>query len=118
MKLKLELLNPFWWLWTITLVFIVSALAGWSLGYTIVITISAVQVVLFLAREKQIMAFPVQIRVVYFIWALTGLWVAGRFIFYVLLLLGTIMVVFFGRCSITLMLKRMPWNRARVARLV
>jgi prepilin signal peptidase PulO-like enzyme (type II secretory pathway) len=55
---------------------------------------------------------------VYCIWTLTGLWAAVRLPFYVLLFLGTFMVVFFGRCSITLVLKQMPWNRDRAPRLV
>jgi len=117
MKLKIELANIFWWFWASTMVFIVSALAGWVPGYYVVIAISAIQVVLFLDREKDLLAFPVQIRIVYLIWTLTGLWSAIRFHLYILLLLGTIMVVFFDRCSITMLLKNMPWNRNRVPRI-
>lgn len=118
MKLKLGLSDPFWWFWTITLGFIVAAIAGWVPGYYAVITISAVQVVVFLIRERSVMAFPTQVRIVYFAWTLTGLWETGRLPFYVLLLLGTVMVVFFGRCSISMLLKKMPWNHNRIARLV
>ena len=118
MKLKLDLADPFWWFWTITLAFIVAAVAGWKPGYFVVMTISAVQVIVFLVRERSLMAFPVQIRIVYFAWTLTGLWVAGRLFLYALLLLGTIMVVFFGRCSIAMLLRPMPWNRNRTPRLV
>ncbi|MCL4560793.1 MAG: hypothetical protein M1281_09290 [Chloroflexi bacterium] len=118
MKLKLDLANPFWWLWASTLAFIVAAVLGWTPGYYLVILISALQVILFLMRERSVIAFPTQIRIVYFTWTLTGLWVAVRLPFYLLLLLGTLMVVFFGRCSISLLLKVMPWNRGRVARLV
>jgi hypothetical protein len=83
-----------------------------------VMAVSALQVALFLMRERKLLAYPVQVRLVYFAWTLSGLWPAGRIPFYVLLLLGTIMVVFFGRCSISLMLKHMPWNRNQVPRLV
>jgi hypothetical protein len=117
MKLKLELADPFWWFWAITLAFIVAAVAGWTPGYYIVVAVSAIQVVVFLVRERSVLAFPTQIRIVYFALTLTGLWAALRLPFYVLLLLGTIMVVFFGRCSIALVLKYMPWNRDRAARL-
>jgi hypothetical protein len=118
MKMKLGFTDIFWWFWAVTLVFVVTALAGWVPGYYLVIGISAVQLVVFLIREHKILAFPVQIRIVYFIWTLTGLWEAGRLPFYVLLLLGTIMVVLFGRCSISMLLKYMPWNRDRIPRLV
>lgn len=117
MKLKLDISNPFWWLWTITLAFILAAIAGWMPGYYIVIAISALQVVIFLVRERSLTAFPTQIRIVYFLFTLTGFWVAGRFPFYLLLLLGTIMVVFFGRCSISLLLSKMPWNHNLQPRL-
>jgi hypothetical protein len=118
MKLKLAIRDIFWWFWAISLVFIAIALVGWVPGYYIVITISAVQLALFIFRERNLLAYPVQIRLVYFAWALTGLWVAGRLPIYILLFLGTFMVVFFGRCSISLLLKYLPWNRSRVPRLV
>jgi len=117
MKLKIEPTDPFWWFWAITLVFIIAAISGWTPGYTAVMGISAVQVLVFIMRERSVMAFPTQIRIVYFTWALTGLWAAGRLPFYVLLLLGTIMVVFFDRCSIAMVLRQMPWNHDRDVRL-
>ena len=61
--------------------------------------------------------FPVQIRIVYFAFTLLGLLPEVRTVIYVILLLGTIMVTFFGRCSIALVLKHMPWNRGREVRL-
>jgi hypothetical protein len=118
MKLKLDLSNLFWWLWAITLAFIIAAIAGWTPGYYLVMAVSTLQVIIFLIRERSLIAFPTQIRIVYFAWTLTGLWVAGRLPFYLLLLLGTIMVVFFGRCSISLLLRQMPWNHDRTPRLV
>jgi hypothetical protein len=118
MKLKIELTNPFWWFWAVTLVFITAALSGWTAGYYIVMLISAIQVGVFIIRERSLLAFPTQIRIVYFVWTAIGFWIAGRFPFYVLLLIGTIMVVFFNRCSISLLLKHMPWNHNKVPRLV
>ncbi len=118
MKLKLDLANPFWWFWAVSLAFIIPAVGGWIPGYFVVIGLSAVQVIVFLIREKSLGAFPTQIRLVYFAWTLTGLWETGRLPFYILLFLGTAMVVLFGRCSIAMMLKVMPWNRGRAVRLV
>ena len=117
MRLKLDLADHFWWFWAVTLVFIVAAIAGWAPGYYVVIALSAIQVVVFLVRERSLMAYPTQIRIVYFALSLTGLWITVRLPLYILLLLGTIMVVFFGRCSIVLLLKHMPWNRDRSPRL-
>ncbi len=102
-----------WWLWFVTLIFIISALGGWVTGYYIVIGLSALQVLYFFLQEKSLTTFPSQIRIVYFLYSLFGLWNEMRFILYIVLLVGTFMVVFFGRCSIALMLKYMPWNKER-----
>ena len=96
MNIKTNPADLRWWFWTVTLLFIVAAVAGWTPGYGIVIAISAAQVVYFLAQERSVSAFPTQIRIV---------------------LIGTIMVTFFGRCAIALVLKRVPWNRGREVRL-
>ncbi|HQN43799.1 MAG TPA: hypothetical protein PLA25_06670 [Anaerolineaceae bacterium] len=59
-----------------------------------------------------------QIRIVYFLFSLFGL-ASGllRTIMFIVLLLGTIMVTFFGRCMIAQLLKLMPWNKNRAVRL-
>lgn len=117
MKFKINAADIRWWFWLITLVFIVAALAGWTPGYHVVIGLSAIQVLFFVVQEKSLIAFPSQIRIVYFGLALFGLWPEVRFIIYALLLLGTIMVTFFERCSIALVLRQMPWNKEREVRL-
>ena len=117
MQLKINATDIRWWFWAITLVFIIAALAGWTLGYYVVMGISAMQVIFFLIQENSLVAFPSQIRLVYFAFTLFGLWPKVRLYIYIILLLGTIMVTFFGRCSIALVLKHMPWNRGREVRL-
>jgi hypothetical protein len=117
MELKIDTTDIHWWFWTTTLAFIVAALAGWTPGYYVVMGISAVQVLFYLVQGVSLAAFPAQIRVVYFAFTLFGLWPEVRLFIYIILLLGTVMVVFFGRCSIALVLKHMPWNRGREVRL-
>ncbi len=117
MKLAIEPREVTWWFWAVTLLFIIAAVLGWTPGYAAVIVLSAAQVVFFLAKEGSLSAFPTQIRVVYFLFTLTGLWPGGRLYVYLLLLLGTLMVVLFARCSIALVLQRMPWNSGREVRL-
>ena len=117
MELKINATDIRWWFWATTLAFIVAAVAGWTPGYYVVMGISAVQVLFFLAQEKGLSSFPVQIRVVYFALTLFALWSEVRLPIYIILLLGTIMVTFFGRCLIALGLKQMPWNVGREIRL-
>ncbi|MCW9058479.1 MAG: hypothetical protein OQL11_06385 [Gammaproteobacteria bacterium] len=100
MELKINATDIRWWFWAVTLAFIVAAISGWIPGYYVVMAISAVQVIFFLVQEKSLTSFPTQIRVVYFAFTLFGLWLEVRLFIYIILLLGTIMVTFFGRCSI------------------
>jgi hypothetical protein len=117
MELKIVADDIRWWFWAVTLGFIIAAVTGWTPGYYVVIGISAVQILFFVVQEKSLVSFPVQIRIVYWAFTLFGLWPEARLIIYLLLLLGTAMVVLFGRCTISLVLVHMPWNRGREARL-
>jgi hypothetical protein len=111
MKLKIDSSSLEWWFWTITLVFIIAALSGWTPGFTAVIVISLVQTIFIGVRTRSATSFPSQVRIVYFAFTLLGLWQAGRFYFYTFLAVGTVMVVLFDRCGIALVLKLMPWNK-------
>ena len=111
MKLKMDMTSIEWWFWTITLVLIVAAVAGWTPGYAGVMIVSAVQVFYFAVRTGSPVSFPSQVRIAYFANTLLGLWKAGRVWCYAFLIVGTAMVVFFDRCGIALVLKLMPWNK-------
>ena len=111
MELAIKTREVEWWFWAVTLAFIIFALIGWIPGYYIVMAISCIQVMYFAQKEGGLMAFPTQVRIVYFVFTLLGLWAAVRFPFYIVLLIGTAMVTFTGRCFIALVLKAMPWNK-------
>ena len=111
MELTINVKDVEWWFWAITLAFIILALINWIPGYYIVMALSGIQILYFTKKEGSLKAFPTQVRIAYFAITLFGLWVAIRFPLYVLILIGTIMVTFTGRCAIALALKMMPWNR-------
>ena len=111
MELTINVKDVEWWFWAITLAFIILALISWVPGYYIVMALSGIQILYFTKKEGSLNAFPTQVRIAYFAITLFGLWVAIRFPLYVLILIGTIMVTFTGRCAIALALKVMPWNR-------
>lgn len=100
-----------WWFWAVTVAFIMVALTGWIPGYYLVMAISFIQIICFAQKEGDWLAFPTQVRIVYFVFTLPGIWAAIRFPFYVLLLIGTLMVTFTGRCFTALVLKVLPWNK-------
>jgi hypothetical protein len=110
MKLSIDLKSTEWWIWTITLVFLIAAVAGWTPGYFAVIMVSFLQIPYIALRSKSIISFASQVRIVYFGLTLFGLWKAGRVYLFAALVIGTVMVVLFDRCSIALVLKKMPWN--------
>jgi len=116
-KMQIQLTKIDWWFWAITLIFIFSALFGWDSGYIVVMAISALQVLYFWMRLKSLIAFDTQVRIVYLAFTLLGLVAAVRFPFFVLLFVGTLMVVLFNRCGIALGLKHMPWNQERLVQI-
>ena len=111
MELAINTREIEWWFWAVTLAFIIFALIGWIPSYYIVMAISGIQILYFTQKEGGLMAFPTQVRICYFAITLFGLWAAVRFPLYIVLLIGTIMVTFTGRCFIALVLKAMPWNK-------
>jgi hypothetical protein len=111
MELAIKTREIEWWFWAVTLAFIIFALIGWIPGYYIVMALSCIQILYFAQKEGGLMAFPTQVRIVYFAFTLFGLWTAVRFPFYFLLLIGTVMVTLTGRCFIVVLLKVMPWNK-------
>jgi hypothetical protein len=111
MEITVNIKEVEWWFWAITLIFMATALLGWSPGYYVVIALSGIQIVYFTQNEGSLKAFPTQVRIAYFAITLFGLWESIRFPVYVLLLVGTIMVTFTGRCVLALALKLLPWNR-------
>ena len=111
MELAIKTKEVEWWFWAVTLAFILIALTGWVPGFYLVMAISLAQIFYFTQKEGSWKAFPTQVRIVYFALTLLGLWAAIRFPFYVLLLIGTVMVTFTGRCFIALVLKALPWNK-------
>ena len=117
MKLIIEPKKIEWWFWTITFAFIIAALFGWSQGYYLVVLISAIQVLFFWIRFKSLFAFDTQVRIAYCAFTLLGLIKAIQFPFFILLLIGTFMVVAFNRCGIALVLKKMPWNKQQVVKI-
>jgi len=111
MELAIKTKEVEWWFWAVTLAFIPFALIGWIPGYYIVMAISFIQILYFTQKEGGFVAFQTQVRIVYFAFTLLGLWAAVRFPFYIVLLIGTVMVTFTGRCFIALVLKILPWNK-------
>ena len=77
MTLKININSVEWWFWTVTLVFIVTAISGWIPGYYIVMGISLFQILYFTLKTKSLISFDTQVGIVYFAIMLFGLWSSG-----------------------------------------
>jgi len=113
MRFKIFPKSADWWVWLVTWVLIVAALLGWTSAYYGVVAVSAANFAAKAIQKGSLSAFAVQTRIVYFLLTLPGLWPEVRFWWYLAMLAGTTMVVFFDRCTIALVLKKAPWNRDR-----
>lgn len=99
-----------WHYWLLTDVLLLGAILGcsWSLGLLALLTV--VHCLHFLARERSLLAFPMQVRLVYA--GLLALGVAGPLAFiHWIQLAGTTAMVVAGYCPLARILALMPWNR-------
>jgi hypothetical protein len=102
-----------WWFWLVTWALIVAAVAGWTPAYYAVIAVSLANTAVKAVQKHSVTAFAVQTRIAYLLLTLPGLWPEVRFWWYLAMLAGTTLVVFFDRCTIARVLKHAPWNRNR-----
>jgi hypothetical protein len=87
-----------WWYWLATDGLLIGSVAGWRWGAYPVITLTVIQAVHYLIRERRIAAFPVQVRLGFIHW---------------IQLAGTTAVVTVGYCPLARIMVLMPWNRSR-----
>lgn len=99
-----------WWYWLAADALLIYGLAGGAWGFAPVIALCTVQALHFIARERSLTAFPVQVRVGYLGLLLFGLWEYGYFIYWVQLA-GTTAMVLVDYCPLARILSLMPWNR-------
>ena len=109
MKLKIDLKSLEWWYWFITLIAMIAGLTGIVEGFYVVILVSIVQFVHF-TTSRGFTAFPTQVRFVYGIFVIVAFF-DPTYIFYWILLVGTVMVTLFDTCFIARVLILMPWNK-------
>ena len=87
----------------------IAGLSGIVAGLYVVILVSVVQFIHF-STSRGFVAFPTQVRFVYGIFVIIAFF-DPTYIFYWLLLIGTVMVTLFDTCFIARVLIFMPWNK-------
>ena len=110
MKLIMKWRDPDWWFWPVTMVLILAGLTFWPLGLLAAVWVNALQVVYFAVWKRSVIAFPTQVRIVFF--ALVGLaYFDPTQILFVFLAVGSAMVAFLDRCVIARVIIHLPWNQ-------
>jgi hypothetical protein len=78
--------------------------------YTVVF--SAAHVLLFLSLDRfRVGAFPVQVRIAYFVWVAVGTYVPYMVILMYITLVGLAANLFIGYCPLARMVYLLPWNK-------
>ena len=99
-----------WWVWLVTAILLACGLGGFQWGFQAAISLTIVQVLIFLVREKGMSAFPVQLRVAYLLLLLLCLPPAMNWLYW-LPTVGTFALNVFGYCLMARFLSLLPWNR-------
>lgn len=98
-----------WWAWTLTAILLTIGLFGSPLAFVVAMVVTLIQSVALLVREKNVLAFSVQLRIAYFM--LLGIcYVPSMRWLYWLPMVGTFALVIFGYCLMARVLSLFPWN--------
>lgn len=110
--LMLEYRSLGWWYWLLTVCLLTVGVSGHFIGFTLAIGLTVVQSIHYVIRERNLAAFPVQVR----LWYLALLLIALPEILnplYWLPTVGTWALVLFGYCGMARFVSLLPWNRER-----
>lgn len=99
-----------WWYWLVTVILLSAGLAGWAPGFVFAIALTVLQLLHYGLREKDITAFPVQVRTGYLLLLLLA-WPEPLQWIYWIPAIGTWAQVIVGYCTMARLVSLLPWNR-------
>lgn len=109
--LMIEYKDVGWWYWLVTAGLLTYGVSGNSIGFILAICLTIVQLIHFIIREKNITAFPVQVRFWYLMLLITALPEPLQFLYWVPTI-GTWAQIIFGYCAMARCVSLLPWNRS------
>ncbi len=105
------LLNDWtWWAWMLTAILLTIGLLGQSIALVGAMTVTVIQGIVMLIREKSVSAFAVQLRIAYVVLLGICFVPSMRWLFW-LPTVGTFALVTVGYCLMARLLSLFPWNR-------
>lgn len=99
-----------WWIWVATIALLIIGLAWFPYGVIAAIALTALQLMIVLARERSLTAFPAQLRLTYALILLVS-YPPGMRWRYWLPTLETLALILFGYCFLARVLSLLPWHR-------
>jgi CDP-diglyceride synthetase len=99
-----------WWIWLSLACCLLAGLLVDPIYFFLAIFISTIQAVWFLARERSVSSFPLQLRLAYLLLLLVLYVPPLRFLYWVPAI-GTLLLCFSGYCLLARCLSLLPWNR-------
>ena len=100
-----------WWYWFLSACLLTTGVAGYKIGFDLVIGLTLIQLVHFSISEESISAFTVQVRFAYLLLMIAFYPEPIQFMYW-LPVVGTWARVTFGYCLLARTLCLLPWNRS------
>lgn len=109
--LMIEYKDVGWWYWLVTAGLLTFGVSGNQAGFSLAIGLTIIQLIHFVFRERNITAFPVQVRFWYLMLILVA-WVEPLQWIYWIPAIGTWAQVIVGYCAMARCVSLLPWNRS------
>jgi hypothetical protein len=99
-----------WQYWFVTASLLTTGLAGYTVGFSLAIGLTVLQLCHFAIKERSIFAFPVQVRFWYLILLLVAFQPPMQILYWIPTI-GTWAQLIFGYCAMARIVSLLPWNR-------
>lgn len=107
--LMIEYKDVGWWYWLVTAGLLTFGVSGNQIGFALAIGLTIIQLIHFVFRERNITAFPIQVRFWYLMLLLVA-WLEPLQWIYWVPIIGTWAQVVFGYCTMARCVSLLPWN--------
>jgi hypothetical protein len=109
--LMIEYKDVGWWYWLVTAGLLTFGVLGNQIGFVLAIGITIIQLIHYIARERSITAFPIQVRYWYLVLLLIA-WHEPLELLYWIPTIGTWAQIIFGYCTMARCVSLLTWNRS------
>jgi len=109
--LMIEYKDVGWWYWLVTAGLLTFGVSGNQIGFALAIGLTIIQLIHFVFRERNITAFPIQVRFWYLMLLLMA-WLEPLQWIYWVPAIGTWAQIVFGYCTMARCVSLLPWNRS------